>query len=342
LESALHFTHPGVFWLLLLPFPVWVWLTMTASISDNRRIRDYADPDLLPHLMHRGNVAGGKQKWGRFAFWTFLWTLLIGALAGPRMGYTDVQLFRPDVELVVLLDISGSMRVEDVKPSRLARARQEVEDLLKYARGVRIGLVVFATAPHVISPVTEDTQGIRRLLPAISTELATLQGSRVTDALGSARALLSGEGDDTTRSILLISDGDFAEPGLQATVRGLSKDGIRVHTMGVGTLQGGSVPAPDGRPMRGRDGKSVQSQMNERLLQSLAEAGGGEYINADFRSDDTLAFVDRIASDASVSVKGAEQTRIWHEQFYWLIGILILALLPEMTRFTPGLFRSSR
>lgn len=329
-------------WLLLAPLPVWVWLMLTASISDNRRIVEYADAELLPHLLRRGNAAKGTHKWGRFAFWTFLWALLVIALAGPRMGYTDAQLFRPDTELVVLLDISGSMRVADVKPTRLARARQELEDLLKHARGVRIGLVVFATAPHVISPVTEDTQGIRRLLPSISTELASLQGSRVTDALVSARTLLSDAGDVTARSVLLISDGDFAEPGLQANVRTLSEEGIRFHTMSVGLPQGAGVPGPDGRPLRGRDGKNVHSRMNERLLQSLAEAGGGEYINSDFRHDDTLALVDRITAEASTSAKGEGQIRIWHEQFYWLIGILMLALLPEMSRSGPGLFRSSR
>lgn len=338
-ESTLHFTYPAVLWLLLLPLPVWLWLTMTASISDNRRIREYADPDLLPHLTHRGNAVRGTYKWGRFAFWTLLWALLVTALAGPRMGYTDAQLFRPDTELVVLLDISGSMRVEDDKPTRLARARQEVEDLLNYARGIRIGLVVFATAPHVISPVTEDTQGIRRLLPAISTDLASLQGSRVTDALGSARSLLGAGGEEATRSILLITDGDFAEPGLQTSVRALSDEGIQVHTMSVGETRGGNVPGPNGRPLRGRDGKPVHSRMNERLLLSLAEEGGGEYIDSGFRSDDTRRFVERVTAGARASAEGGERTRIWHEQFYWLIGILMLALLPEMSRHGPGLFR---
>ena len=98
-----------------------------------------------------------------------------------------MQLFRPGTNLLILIDISRSMKVADVRPSRLARARQEVEDLLNRNRGVRVGVIGFASIAHVVSPVTEDMNGIRRVLSALDTSLVRLQGSRLLYALERAQ-----------------------------------------------------------------------------------------------------------------------------------------------------------
>ena len=78
-------------------------------------------------------------------------------MAGPRWDYEDVRLFHPGNNLLILLDISRSMQADDVAPSRLGRARQEIQDLIMQNRQVRLGLIAFASVPHVLSPITEDT-----------------------------------------------------------------------------------------------------------------------------------------------------------------------------------------
>jgi Ca-activated chloride channel homolog len=110
-----------------------------------------------------------------------LWALILTAMAGPRWDATDVRLFHPGNNLLILLDISRSMQVTDVTPNRLGRARHEISDLIRKNREARLGLIVFASVPHVISPITEDTQTILNALPALSSDLAdpSLQGSRV-------------------------------------------------------------------------------------------------------------------------------------------------------------------
>ncbi|MDH3872375.1 MAG: VWA domain-containing protein, partial [Gammaproteobacteria bacterium] len=233
LLSAFHFSEPAWLWALLLCVPVALWLYISRNLaSGNERIRRYADAYLLPHLLGKAE-ASTRTQWLRYARWTGVWTLLVLAMAGPRWDFTDVQLFRPGTNLLVLFDISRSMNVADVKPNRLARARQEVEDLLGQSRGIRVGLIGFASVAHVVSPVTEDLNGIRRLLSALDTSLVQLQGSRLLFALERAQELLLGQPVDSVNSLLIITDGDFDEPGLEQRLQEFADIGVRVHVLGV-------------------------------------------------------------------------------------------------------------
>ena len=191
------------------------------------------------------------------------------------------------------------MQVADVSPNRLGRARHEISDLIRKNREVRLGLMVFASVPHVIAPITEDTQTLMNALPALSVELASpnLQGSRLGPALDRAEVLLAGLPADSARAILLISDGDFDEPDLLARVEGLAASRIRVHVLGIGSAQGGLVQAPGGGTLRDPRGDPIRSRLDETQLARIAEVGGGLYRLADYRDADT----DAILRAAAVS-----------------------------------------
>jgi Ca-activated chloride channel family protein len=336
LLAAFHFSTPGWLWALLLCLPVALWLLWSHRLTTgNERVRRYADKHLLRHLLGRSE-ASKHTRWRRYARWTALWTLLVLAMAGPRWDFTDVQLFRPGTNLVILFDISRSMNVTDVQPTRLARARQEVEDLLNLNRGIRVGLVGFATVAHVVSPVTEDMNGIRRMLAALDTGLVELQGSRLLFALDRAGELLAGQPEDSTNSLLIISDGDFDEPGLEQRLREFANSGVRVHTIGVGTPEGDSVPGKQGLWIRNRSGQPVVSALNEPLLQSLAKAGNGIYQRADYRESDTQRILDEVKAQALPTTEQEERTRVWNEQFYLLAGLAMVMLLPLFRRRLTG------
>ncbi|MES9894515.1 MAG: VWA domain-containing protein, partial [Candidatus Thiodiazotropha endolucinida] len=297
----------------------------------------YADEHLLPHLTGVRELSV-DERWSRFTRWGLLWILLVLALAGPRWDYTDIEAFSPASDLVILMDISRSMNVADVPPSRLARARQEVQDLVALNREVRIGMIAFATVPHVVAPITEDTQSILNALPAVSSDLANLQGSRLIAALERTQQLLGSEGTKSSSSILLISDGDFDEPGLLERIEDLAEQGIVLHTMGIGTTGGGPVPARVGQSelMRERSGKIIESRLNEPLLQQLAQAGGGYYQHADFRDQDSRNILKLAIGDVGRPTPTEEKTRVWNERFYWLIFPLLLFLLSRFRVRRPG------
>ncbi len=337
LISAFHFSEPVWLWALLLCIPVALWLLVTPRFSKNDRLRNYADTHLLPYLVGRSEVAQGK-RWKRFFRWTGIWVLLVLAMAGPRWDFRDEQLFRPGSNLVVLFDISRSMNVADVRPDRLTRARQELEDLLKQNRGVRVGLIAFASIAHVVSPITEDMNAIHRVLTALDPGLVRLQGSRLSFALERAEELLAGQPEDSTNSLLVITDGDFDEEGLVQRLNRLANSGVRVHILGIGTPEGDAVPGP--RPsspwMIQRDGQRVVSPLNERLLQELSAAGGGIYQRADYRDKDTVRILAQVKTQALPDAGTEERTRVWNERFYWLAGIALLLLLPMFRRSLPS------
>jgi Ca-activated chloride channel family protein len=258
--------------------------------------------------------------------WSLLWALGVLAMAGPRWDYTSVQLYQPGTNLVVLMDLSRSMEVTDVKPSRLARARQEIEDLLVANEGIRVGLIGFASVAHVVSPITEDASTLRHLLPTLSTELVQFQGSRIEIALERARRLLAGQPANGSYALLLVTDGDFAAPGLEDQARELREQDIRLHVLGVGTSQGGYVPAKGGGWIQ-EGGKPVVSRLNEELLHRVAEQGGGGYHRADFLDDDTRAVLDRLTQDGPPQALEERAYRIWNERYHLLVAAMLVMML---------------
>ncbi|MEW8429063.1 MAG: VWA domain-containing protein, partial [gamma proteobacterium symbiont of Ctena orbiculata] len=135
-DVLFHFARP--LWLLALLglIPVLGWLVYSVVRPSKGPIDRYADEHLLPHLTGVREL-DVNERWSRFTRWGLLWILLVFALAGPRWDYTDIEAFSPASDLVVLMDISRSMNVADVPPSRLARARQEVQDLVLLNRELR-------------------------------------------------------------------------------------------------------------------------------------------------------------------------------------------------------------
>lgn len=331
-DNGFHFAHPWLLLLLLAPLPVWLWLRMTSPREHTERYRGYADTHLLPFLMGRHDLPV-RQQWRRFLVWSILWLLVVTAIAGPRWDYRDVQLFRPGNDLVILLDLSLSMDVTDVSPSRLGRARQEIQDLVEHNRHSRLGLIGFATVAHVITPLTEDGNSLRALLPALSTELIELKGSRLTEALMRAKQMLAGQPADSSRHLLLVTDGDFADDNLEAYVQGLVNDGMHLHVLGIGTAEGGPVPAIGNGFMLNKDGSPVISRLDEVSLQQLTKAGNGIYQRADYRDEDTAALLDRIGRISNAEVVANQKTRIWNEHYYWLVALAMLVVLPMYRRY---------
>jgi len=331
-EAGFQFACPWLLLLLLAPLAVWLWLRMTSPREHSERYRAYADTHLLPFLLGRYDLPP-RQQWQRFLAWSALWSLLVCAIAGPRWDFTDVQLFRPGSDLVILLDLSRSMDVTDVSPSRLTRARQEIQDLIEQNRHSRIGLIGFATLAHVISPLTEDGNSIRALLPAISTDLVELKGSRLTEALMRAQQMLAGQPADSSRHLLLVTDGDFGEGNLEEYVKRLTREGVHLHVLGMGTVEGGPVPGVGNAPLLQRDGSPVISRLDEEGLKRLAEIGNGIYQRADYHDADTEALLDSIGRVSHAEVIADQKTRIWNERYFWLVGPAMLLLLPLYRRY---------
>lgn len=326
-ETGFHFAQPAWLWGLLVIPLVLGWLSYTSPFKRRGLETSYADPQLMPYLSGEATTIASNST-RPLAIWTLAWSLLILSMAGPRWDYRQINPFEAGADLVILLDISASMNIRDVPPSRLKRALQEIQDLVQTRQGIRVGLVAFATIAHVVTPITDDSESLLRQLPAISTNLVRLQGSRLASALELAEQLFAADETDIAHNILLISDGDFAETDLQKRIGQLRGSGIRLHVLAVGTPQGDQVPLT-----MAAGSAPVISRLDEDTMAKLASSGGGIFRIAEFRDNDTRDIIDNVLAEATARKNKQMQTLVWNEYFYWL---LLPAMLILLILYRPG------
>jgi len=163
-----------------------------------------------------------------------------------------------------------------------------------------------------------------------------LQGSRLHAALDRTELLFSGQPEESSRSVLLITDGDFDESGLEERVAELAKKDIQLHVMGIGTQAGGPVPSPQGGSLRDARGQTIHSKLNNELLERLAIAGTGQYIKADFRDHDSRHILDLSSSGGIAKAADNTKTLVWNERYYLLLLPLMLILLHRYRKSWPG------
>ena len=169
------------------------------------------------------------------------------ALAGPRVGTATRESRQESLDLLIALDVSDSMRAQDVAPSRLERAKLEVERVVAERRGDRVGLVVFAGEAFLQCPLTTDRGALRLFLDAAGPGQVSVQGTDFARALAVADRAFDATGEgDRPRALLVVSDGEDHEGGLGAEADALRDDGVTILALGVGTDQGPRSPRSTG------------------------------------------------------------------------------------------------
>jgi len=272
--------------------------------------------------------------------------LLLGiAAAGPTWGREPVPQPRA-ADVVLILDASNSMRVEDVRPNRLEVQRKLARDLLKRVRGARVALVVFAGSGYVVAPLTRDHDAIDAYLEALTPEMVPQGGTSLSNAMRQGASLLFGGPNEQARgALVLMSDGDALEEqrDIELAASLLARAGISLHTVGIGTPAGG--PVPDIDPATGRrtgykrdlDGTVARSALGEPLLESLATVTRGSYRRFSAASPEELA-----AAVHTIRPGGPDWTQIRPGNRYeWFLGAA-LALLALDSVLEAGVLRRRR
>ncbi len=308
-------------WLAAIPpglAMVW-WLRRRWSRSGSWE--SIVDPALLPHLLVGAGTPRREWPWAAMAAAVVIAGL---ALAGPAFERLEQPVFRTLAARVIALDVSRSMDARDLAPSRMARARHKVSDLVRRGRDGRTGLVVFAGDAFAVAPLTRDADTLVHLLSAIDTRVVPVQGSRPDLGLAAARELLE-KGRATVGEVVLVTDG-MKGPRTRDTAEALAGRGIRVSVLAVGTGEGAPVPLAEGGFLKGRGGEIVVPRVDMAALRAVAAAGGGRFstVTADAADVDWLlgARVDDPWRRALEEVD--RTTDEWRDEGPWLV----LALLP--------------
>ena len=328
-----HFLRP--WWLLALPA---LWALVTWLARQRRHSGDWSqfiDADLLPALKLDGApgtaVAGPSLR--PWPWLTLAWTLAVLALGGPSWQHDNTAAYRAPAAWVLVLDLSPSMAAADLAPNRVTRARYVVDDILGAARDARVGMVAFSDEPYTVSPLTQDVATIRSLMPVLAPEMMPSPGDHLAPALEHAQKLLSASGARDKR-IVVLSDG-FDDPAAALrSAAALKQQGITLSVVGVGTAGGAPLRNADGRFAQDEHGKPQMTRLNSELLQQLATAGGGRYVDiaqpAALLSD--LQSNTPLTSDA-VAEQGQSVAHWRDAGAYLLPALLLLAALLARRRW---------
>lgn len=287
--SQLHFQEP--LWLLaLIPLALAIWL-FTRSRPSASAWANVIDHNLLPFLLQ-----GEESKASTWPKWLLGIGGLIAiiALADPVWEKISRPVFQTNTARVIVLDLSTSMLINDLKPSRLARARFKIEDILSRKEEGQTGLVVFAGDAFTASPLTRDVDTIRNLLQIFDPRIMPAQGSRVDYGLKKAHKLLKQAGAKNGQ-VLLIADGASNPNAAVKAAQALKADGHTVSVLAVGTEAGGLLRLRT---------KRVNVKLDTASLQKIAKKGGGGYhkITAN-NSDLNAVLIDAVSNDKENQTK---------------------------------------
>ncbi len=322
-----HFLRPEWLWLMpLLGLLLWLFYRRKAVSKSWQAV---CDPDLLPHLLVEQSKA--KKTQDAVYILSFGGLLALMALAGPVWEKLEQPVFREQSALVLVLDLSRSMDAADLKPTRLARARHKLIDILKKRKEGQTALIVYAAEPFVVSPLTQDSETIIAQVSALKTALMPKQGSRSDLALEKAEDLLK-QASVSQGRILIITDGIENTPSeaLETVIARLTLNGHQTSVLGVGTVQGAPIPLTDGGFVKNRAGEIVIPKLDILKLRMLALQGEGRYqtIRVD-ESDITALLSERPLKRLNNQTEEVGlKADLWREEGPWLlIPLLFLSAL---------------
>ena len=336
-------------WLMLLGLIplLWLWLRWGDGRARNR-LAALLGPRAGEHVEHLPPAA---RQWRRFFVLMGL-TCLIVALARPQWGANEIVVQQRGTDVVIALDISNSMRAEDVVPNRLARARAELGTLLEgFDRG-RVGLVLFAGQAFVQCPLTLDLGTAQLFLRMADPDMISTQGTAIGAALTVGADLLDSGADEgvaaSRRAILLVTDGEDLEGGWQDAAAHCRERGIAIIPVGVGEETGGLIPLPGDDSaaagyMKDDTGKVVMSRLDLTSLQQLADCGEGALFRIGARGLDVEGLRTLIAGLGERDLAGRHVSQ-YQDRFVWPLALAFACLwawtLVRARRFTRPVART--
>lgn len=213
----------------------------------------------------------------KFILFVIAFIFCVFAVAGLVTPDGSQKINRKGTDMMIALDVSKSMLAQDIKPSRLERAKQLISKIIDNSPDDRIGLVIFAGRAYLQMPLTVDHEAAKMYLSTASPDNVPTQGTVIADALRMCEASFN-PNDKTFKSVLLISDGEDHDNDAIKVTKKLAKEGIMVNTVGIGSPEGSPIPDPQtGQFLKDDKGQTVISKLNQSELSDIAKAGDGIY-----------------------------------------------------------------
>ncbi|MDQ2718848.1 MAG: VWA domain-containing protein [Bacteroidota bacterium] len=252
--------------MLLFYFLIIKWKKNTA--------KKIGDPLLVKELTAQYSA---RKFLSKFILFSTAFALCAFAVAGLVKPDGNQKINRKGIDIMIALDVSKSMLAQDIKPSRLERAKQVISRIIDNSPEDRIGLVIFAGRAYLQMPMTIDHAAAKMYLTSASPDDVPTQGTVISDALKMCYAAFNIK-DKTFKSVLLLSDGEDHDEDAIKVTKQLAQQGIMVNTVGIGSPQGSVIMDPETGQYKTDDkGQTVITKLNEEELRNIAKAGNGIY-----------------------------------------------------------------
>jgi len=273
----------------------------------------------------------GKYKHQlKFVLYLFALTSLCFAFANPQWGSKREKVKRKSVDVFIALDISTSMLAEDVRPSRLDRARKFAQDLAEGLKGERIGLILFAGNAYLQMPLTTDYAAASLFLRSANPDMAPTQGTDFFEVIDLAERSFE-QDNKQHKALVILTDGENHEEAALTRAAEATENGLLIFTVGVGTDGGEKIPIvyPNGQKdfKRDKSGGYVITKMNPEMLTQLANEGNGAYFNLQENSGTVLAELRKRID--KIEKRDFEQRSFteYESYFQYFIALALLLLI---------------
>jgi Ca-activated chloride channel homolog len=329
---------PGYLWFLLL-LPLLYGLSWYLRYRLRKKRERYFSDQVFMQLQTNSNPTALRTKEGLFFAGLFF---LFIALAGPKIGTEVREVSRDQLDLIVALDLSLSMLAEDVRPSRLEKARFEINRMLRYLEDDRVGLIVFTGNAMLHCPLTTDYSAFRMFLdiaepgimPSTTTDFQPLFREAVSAFESSDRAV-----GNPARVLIIFSDGEDQFDRYSESLQQLMNMGVYIFTVGIGTEEGGRIPVVDPETgifrdfHRDRQGRVVTTRLQPERLQEMADLSGGQYFQISRTAHSIEGFIRQL-DRLDRSTFATEEITRYQNRYYIPAFFSLLCFLAAL--FIPG------
>jgi len=255
---------------------------------------------------------------------------LILALAKPQAGTRLEPVRITGSDIYIALDLSASMRVEDVKPNRFERAKIDALELVQSLRGDRAGLILFAGDAFVQCPLTQDYDALIGFISSLDYETAFASGTSLTAPLEVALRSLKPE-HDKYAMVVMLTDGEDTIGFSTKTLKEVKNRGIKVFTIGIGTKEGAPIPVYDQAGKRtgykkDQTGKVVISSLNDHLLKLISEETQGYYFEAQEKLNEITKLLGAINNMKKRELETKRYT-VYEERFQFPLGLGLIFVI---------------
>ncbi|OGU75348.1 MAG: hypothetical protein A2V93_09790 [Ignavibacteria bacterium RBG_16_34_14] len=323
-----RFAHPEYLYALYI-IPVIIVLYWLFRKNRTKLLERFSERKL--HNILFPSFSGLKNTF-KFSLVIISLFFLIITAANPQVGTKMEEVKQTGIDVFILLDVSNSMRAEDIKPNRLEKAKYQIANLINKLRGDRIGLIIFAGDAYVQIPLTTDYSAANLFLSAVDFNSVPSQGTAIATAISLALKSFD-KSAPTEKVIIIITDGEDHEGDINTVIAEANNAGVKIFTIGLGATGGSPIPIYNARGeqtgfKKDNEGNIVLTKLDEKTLKQIASSANGEY----YRGSNYEDYLDKIYEELSELEKaefGVKKVTDYEDRFYYFLAPAIILLLFE-------------